>query len=150
MGLGAHLLTLLFQVKIGALEVLAERIPLVSETVRRECKPTAIQIVQLTHDIIARRSAGKLAEAGLAGFKAIASTCQVGEEAALTSTIPDVLKIVKSRTSAASALAVLPCYMCVTILSKLGSPLPDNKPMAARRSAHVSSLSSKRLYKNAR
>lgn len=99
------------RVKIGALEVLAERIPLVSETVRRECKPTAIQIVQLTHDIIARRSAGKLAEAGLAGFKAIASTCQVGEEAALTSTIPDVLKIVKSRTSAASALAVLPCYI---------------------------------------
>ncbi|KAG1807089.1 uncharacterized protein BJ212DRAFT_1387903 [Suillus subaureus] len=80
------------RIKAGALEILAERIPKVTEAVRREQQKTAISIIDCIRDVVSRQSAGVL-------------------ESALVSTVPSVIKIIKARASLQSAVAVLPCYV---------------------------------------
>ncbi|KAG6334786.1 hypothetical protein ID866_4304 [Astraeus odoratus] len=99
------------QVNIGALSILSERIPLITESVRSEYKATMIQIIGHINEVISRLSAGTLAEAALAALKAIASTYSPGEEVALKETLPHILKAMRSRASVTTALAVLPCYI---------------------------------------
>ena len=101
------------QVKIGGLESLTARISLVSEIVRQEHKTTMVKAINRIDDIITRQSAGALVEAALAALKAIASTHQSGEDAALQATLPHVMKVIRSRSSVAAALAILPSYMYV-------------------------------------
>ncbi|KAL4062956.1 hypothetical protein V8B97DRAFT_2026593 [Scleroderma yunnanense] len=99
------------RVKIGALEALAEKISLVNEAVRREQKATMLQAINLIDEVITHQSAGALVEAALAALKAIASTYQTGEEVALQSTLPHVMKVIRSKTLVTAGLAVLPCYI---------------------------------------
>ncbi|KAF8440039.1 hypothetical protein L210DRAFT_3760928 [Boletus edulis BED1] len=99
------------RVKAGALGVVSARIPLVTEKLRQECQATVIELVGLIRNVIERQSAGPLVESALAALKALGSTCCDGEETTLLSTLPHVLKVVRSRTSAAAAVSVLPCYI---------------------------------------
>jgi U3 small nucleolar RNA-associated protein 10 len=99
------------QIKAGALVVISERVPLIHEKVRQEHRATMIEIVDLVRDIIVRQSAGTLVESALAALNAIASTCCAGEESAVLATLPHAIKVVRSRTSAPAAVAVLPSYM---------------------------------------
>lgn len=91
--------------------MVSARIPLVTERLRDECQATIIEIIGLIRDIIEHQSAGALVESALAALRALGSTCRDGEETTLMSTLPHVLKVVRSRTSAAVAVSVLPCYM---------------------------------------
>lgn len=70
-----------------------------------------IELISLIRDIIERQSAGSLVESALGALKALGSTCCDGEEATLMSTLPHVLKVVRSRTSVAAGISVLPCYV---------------------------------------
>ncbi|KAI9571928.1 hypothetical protein HD554DRAFT_2300345 [Boletus coccyginus] len=99
------------RIKLGALGVVSARISLVTDKLREECQATIIELVGLIRDVIERQSAGPLVEAALAALKALGSTCRDGEEVALMSTLPHVLKVVRSRTSTAAGLSVLPCYI---------------------------------------
>jgi len=98
-------------VKVSALKSLTERISLVSEVVRREQKATMIQAINYIDEVVIRQSGGALVEATLAALKAIAPTYQAGEEGALQATLPHIIKVIRSRSSVAAALAVLPSYM---------------------------------------
>ncbi|KAF8125619.1 hypothetical protein EV363DRAFT_1225659 [Boletus edulis] len=99
------------RVKAGALGVVSARIPLVTERLRQECQATIIELIGLIRNVIERQSAGPLVESALAALKALGSTCCDGEETTLLSTLPHVLKVVRSRTSAAAAVSVLPYYI---------------------------------------
>ncbi|KAG2151035.1 uncharacterized protein EDB93DRAFT_318060 [Suillus bovinus] len=99
------------RIKAGALEILAERIPKVTEAVRHEQQKTAISIIDFIRDIISRQSAGALVNSALNALRAIGSSICSGEESALVSTVPSVVKIIKARASLQSAIAVLPCYV---------------------------------------
>ncbi|KAG6369730.1 hypothetical protein JVT61DRAFT_13599 [Boletus reticuloceps] len=99
------------KVKAGALGVVSARIPLVTERLREECQATIIELIGLIRNVIERQSAGPLVESALAALKALGSTCCDGEETTLLSTLPHVLKVVRSRTSAAAAVSVLPYYI---------------------------------------
>lgn len=70
-----------------------------------------MELVDAIRGTIERQSAGPLVESALAALKALGSTCCDGEETALLSTLPRVLKVVRSRTSATAAMSVLPCYV---------------------------------------
>lgn len=96
---------------MGALGVVSARISLVTEKLREECQATIIELIDLIRDIIERQSAGSLVESALAALKAFGSTCCNGEETALISTLPHILKVVRSRTSAVAGVSVLPCYV---------------------------------------
>jgi len=52
-----------------------------------------------------------LVESALGTLKALGSTCCDGEETTLLSTLPHVLKVVRSRTSAVAGMSVMPCYV---------------------------------------
>ncbi|KAF9238673.1 hypothetical protein BU15DRAFT_88298 [Melanogaster broomeanus] len=99
------------RIKSGALVVLSERVPAIHEKVRQEHQVTMINVIDQIRDIITRQSAGSLVESALAALNAIASTCCAGEESALLGTLPHIIKVVRSRTSASAAVAVLPCYI---------------------------------------
>ncbi|KAG1852147.1 hypothetical protein DFJ58DRAFT_791745 [Suillus subalutaceus] len=88
------------RIKAGALEILAERIPKVTEAVRREQQKTAISIIDCIQDVVSRQSAGVLVNSALNALRAIGSSICPGEESALVSTVPSVIKI-----------TVLPCYV---------------------------------------
>ncbi|KAG2363636.1 hypothetical protein BDR07DRAFT_1471237 [Suillus spraguei] len=97
--------------KAGALEILAERIPKVTEVVRLEQQKTAISIIDCIRDTVSRQSAGVLVNSALNALGAIGSSICPGEESALVSTVPYVIKIIKARASLQSAIVVLPCYV---------------------------------------
>ncbi|KAG1896221.1 uncharacterized protein F5891DRAFT_1054817 [Suillus fuscotomentosus] len=99
------------RIKAGALEILAERIPRVTDAVRREQQKTVISIIDFIRDVVSRQSAGALVNSALDALKAIGSSICPGEETALVSTVPSVIKIIKARASLQSAIAVLPCYV---------------------------------------
>ncbi|KAG0706218.1 hypothetical protein DFH29DRAFT_902720 [Suillus ampliporus] len=99
------------RIKAGALEVLAERIPRVTEAVRREQQKTAVSIIDCIRDVVSRQSAGALVNSALNALRAISSSICPGEESALVTTVPSVIKIIKARASLQSAIAVLPCYV---------------------------------------
>ncbi|KAH7920221.1 hypothetical protein BV22DRAFT_1199044 [Leucogyrophana mollusca] len=99
------------RIKSGALQLLAKRVSEITETARRDSLATTKQIVDSIHDIISRQSAGELVDSALNALRSVGSTVCPGEEAPLTTTIPSLLKIIQARTSAASALGVLPCYV---------------------------------------
>ncbi|KIJ60905.1 hypothetical protein HYDPIDRAFT_42974 [Hydnomerulius pinastri MD-312] len=99
------------RIKSGALKVISERIPVITEKVRQEQLATVNNIIHLIRDIITRQSAGTLVESALSALKAIGSTSCAGEEPAILATLPHIIKVVRSRTSAAAAVAVLPCYI---------------------------------------
>ncbi|OJA15136.1 hypothetical protein AZE42_07566 [Rhizopogon vesiculosus] len=99
------------RIKAGALEVLAERISKVTESVRREQQKTVLSIIDCIRDIISRQSAGALVNSALNALGATSSSICPGEEPALVTTVASVLKIIKARASLQSAIAVLPCYV---------------------------------------
>ncbi|KAG2130333.1 hypothetical protein DEU56DRAFT_815464 [Suillus clintonianus] len=99
------------RIKAGALEVLAERIPRVTEAVRRDQQKTTMSIIDCIRDVVSRQSAGALVNSALNALRAISSSICPGEESALVSTVPPVIKIIKARASLQSAIAVLPCYV---------------------------------------
>jgi U3 small nucleolar RNA-associated protein 10 len=99
------------KIKAGALEILADRIPKVTEAVRCEQQKTAISIIDCIRDVVSRQSAGVLVNSALNALKAIGSSIRPGEESALVSTVPSVIKIIKARASLQSAIAVLPCFV---------------------------------------
>ncbi|KAG1775600.1 hypothetical protein EV702DRAFT_421745 [Suillus placidus] len=99
------------RIKAGALEIIAERIPKVTEAVRREQQKTAMSIIDCIRDVVSRQSAGALVNSALNALRAIGSSICPGEESALVSTVPSVIKIIKARASLQSAIAVLPCYV---------------------------------------
>ncbi|KAG1720632.1 hypothetical protein EDB19DRAFT_1775930 [Suillus lakei] len=99
------------RIKAGALEVLAERIPKVTEAVRREQQKTAISIINCIRDVVSHQSAGALVNSALNALRAIGSSICPGEESALVSTVPSVIKIIKARASLQSAIAVLSSYV---------------------------------------
>ncbi|KAI6117492.1 hypothetical protein EV401DRAFT_2197674 [Pisolithus croceorrhizus] len=99
------------KLNIGVLEVLAERIPFVSESVRLEYKVAMVQIINHIREIISHQSAGSLAGAALGALKAIVSTPQAAEAVALQATLPHVIKVIREKSSVDAALAVLPYYI---------------------------------------
>lgn len=99
------------KVNIGVLDVLAARIPLINELVRQEHKTKMIEIINNIHEIISHTPTGPLADAALGALKAIVSTHQAGEVAALQVTLPHIIKVVRAKTSVSAALPVLPCYI---------------------------------------
>ncbi|KAG9310969.1 hypothetical protein JVU11DRAFT_8847 [Chiua virens] len=102
------------RIKTAALGVISARMSLVTEKLREECQATIIELIGLVRDIIEHQSAGPLVESALAALKAVGSTCHSGEEPALLSTLPHILKVVRSRTSAAAGISVLP-YLITTL-----------------------------------
>ena len=84
-----------------------------TETLREACQTAVVDLIGLIRDIIQHQSAGPLVESALQALKGLGSTCCAGEETALMSTLPHVLKVVRARTSAVAGMSVLPCYVYV-------------------------------------
>ncbi|KAJ8583913.1 hypothetical protein M405DRAFT_936925 [Rhizopogon salebrosus TDB-379] len=99
------------RIKAGALEILAGRIPRVVETVRLEQQKTVLSIIDCIRDVISHQSAGTLVNSALNALRVIGSSICPGEESAVVTTVPSVLKIIKARASLQSAIVVLPCYV---------------------------------------
>ncbi|KAI6126293.1 hypothetical protein EDD16DRAFT_1553513 [Pisolithus croceorrhizus] len=99
------------KLNIGVLEILAERIAFVSESVRVEYKATMVQIINHICEIISHQSEGPLVGAALGALKAIVSTPQAAEAVALQATLPHVIKVIREKSSVDAALAILPYYI---------------------------------------
>ncbi|KAG1727322.1 hypothetical protein EDB19DRAFT_1943251 [Suillus lakei] len=87
------------RIKAGTLEVLAERVPKVTEAVHREQQKTAISIIDCIRDVVSRQSAGALVNSALNALRAISSSIGPGKESALVSTVLSVIKIIKAPQS---------------------------------------------------
>jgi hypothetical protein len=61
-----------------------------------------------------------------------------GEESALVTTVPSVLKIIKARASLQSAIAVLPCYVYESSSLSVRSMLLNEMQDLSRTSAYTS------------
>ncbi|KAG8215320.1 hypothetical protein J3R82DRAFT_8911 [Butyriboletus roseoflavus] len=74
----------------------------------RSVKRRSPELIGLIRDIIERQSAGSLVESALEALKALGSTCCNGEETTLVSTLPHILKVVRSQDVRCSRDVALP------------------------------------------
>lgn len=110
-----------FKVKQGALELLGERLPHVSEKVRAEAVPIINTILLLLKQIISSLSPGSLSVSALKALKSITITLRPGEENSLTDMIPLVLATTEVSELSAAAFSALVPMPCVIIIISLAS-----------------------------
>lgn len=111
------------QIQTGALELLADQLTNVADNVRQDAKPSIVKIADSVKKLLSSTSSETLRAASLHALRAIATSLRNGEEHALTSTVPIVLKVVKERQSTLPALEVLLAQACVRLLTPLLSLL---------------------------
>ncbi|KIP06398.1 hypothetical protein PHLGIDRAFT_128310 [Phlebiopsis gigantea 11061_1 CR5-6] len=98
----------------GVFNLLAEGLPNVSERVRQESRVAITKIVDSIKTLIPTATPGVLSSA-LNALNTIATSLSPGEEHALTSTVPLVIKSIKERRATSSALTTL-----LSLTAKLG------------------------------
>ncbi|KAJ7582775.1 hypothetical protein C8J56DRAFT_230499 [Mycena floridula] len=95
------------QVQAGALELLGDRLPRVSDKVRREISPSVITITETIRMLLTAQPEETIFSGAFKALTAIAMTGCSGEENSMIAVIPLVLAAVRSRKSSTSAMAVL-------------------------------------------
>ncbi|EKM52689.1 uncharacterized protein PHACADRAFT_101069 [Phanerochaete carnosa HHB-10118-sp] len=101
----------------GVFNLLGDELPNVSDKVRQDSKASTIKIVDIIKKLIPTADTELLLPAALYALNSITNTLVSGEEHALTSTVPLVIKSVRERRATAPTLSTLLALTCV---SKLG------------------------------
>ncbi|KZT03292.1 uncharacterized protein LAESUDRAFT_744673 [Laetiporus sulphureus 93-53] len=113
------------KVQMGALELLAERLPAVADRARQELTPTVTKLVGHIRDILVSKPEDSLNNAALHALRSIGDTLCQGEENSLTAAVPLVLASIANENAAEAALAAL-----LALCSKLGPRMiPHIKPV---------------------
>lgn len=100
----------ILQVKLGALSLLASRIPLISGHIRAELSGSIIKVAETIQNVIKSQLQSTVDTLSGAGFKAVAAvagTMQSGEESVLTNTVPLIMTAVREKKSVAEGLDAL-------------------------------------------
>ncbi|GJE92911.1 U3snoRNP10 and BP28CT domain-containing protein [Phanerochaete sordida] len=99
----------------GVFNLLGDQLANVSEKVRQDSKASIIKIVDAIKKLLPTANAELLLPAALHALNTITNTLATGEEYALTSAVPLVIKSVRERRATAPALSTL-----LSLTSKLG------------------------------
>lgn len=102
----------------GALEILSEQLPKVTDKVRLELRAAISKIVEAIKKILQATPPDSVVQVALSALETIASTMSVGEEYTLTSSVSLVITKIQSRQTAPAALSAL------LTLSYAFSPVP--------------------------
>ncbi|TFK37695.1 hypothetical protein BDQ12DRAFT_685121 [Crucibulum laeve] len=94
-------------VQLGALELLGDRLPRVSEKVRQQTSPRVNKIISSIQRIIPVSREGPLVQTAFRALTAIVSTICTGEESVVTGMIPSVMSAIKIESLAPAALGAL-------------------------------------------
>ncbi|KAF9468309.1 hypothetical protein BDZ94DRAFT_1246474 [Collybia nuda] len=95
------------KIQAGAMNLLCERLPDVSPKTRQEIVPTINDIIIAIKNVLTTKADGVLLSSALRAIRSIGLTLSPGEESSITSVIPHIIKVVKTRSEAPSALAAL-------------------------------------------
>ncbi|KAJ7079966.1 hypothetical protein B0H15DRAFT_1025307 [Mycena belliarum] len=95
------------RVQRGALDLLAERLPIVSGATRLKITARINDCVDEIRRLLLLHPDGSLAVSNYRALQSIAATISTGEEGSLTALIPPILAAIRGRKMAASAMAAL-------------------------------------------
>ncbi|KAK0200852.1 hypothetical protein DFS33DRAFT_1386800 [Desarmillaria ectypa] len=94
-------------VQVGALDLIAERVPLVSDGIRRKSTAAIVKIIERTKDLLVSFPTGPIAVSGLKALQSIGTHICSGEEAALTQALPVLVSDIRSSRNTIYAMAAL-------------------------------------------
>ncbi|KAF9034474.1 hypothetical protein BDZ89DRAFT_1158021 [Hymenopellis radicata] len=94
-------------VQIGALDLLAERLPQVSDHVRQTATNNLVKIIQRIKELLAAHPGSAVAISGFRSLKTIGSGMCAGEESALSDIVPLLLSAIRGRKMAPYAVPAL-------------------------------------------
>ena len=93
---------------MGALDLLVERLPMITNNVRQEVTDTVKKIVNWVRTFIESRNDDPVAQSAFRALGSITSSLQPGEEATVNDVVPSILSIIRQQTASAPfALASL-------------------------------------------
>ncbi|KIY65181.1 hypothetical protein CYLTODRAFT_357230 [Cylindrobasidium torrendii FP15055 ss-10] len=93
--------------QIGALQLLSERLPQVSDTVRQSANADVVKVIERVNVAVSSRPGSPLAVAGLKCVRVIGGSMKTKEEPALAELVPVVLSSVRARKATGDALLAL-------------------------------------------
>ncbi|KAK0447887.1 uncharacterized protein EV420DRAFT_1647628 [Desarmillaria tabescens] len=94
-------------VQVGALDLIAERVPLVSDSVRRKSTDAIVKIIERTKDLLVSFPTGPIAVSGLKALQSIGAHICSGEEAAITQVLPVLVSDIRGNRNTIYAMAAL-------------------------------------------
>ncbi|KAF9021672.1 hypothetical protein BDZ89DRAFT_1137818 [Hymenopellis radicata] len=94
-------------VQIGALDLLAERLPQVSDHVRQTATNNLVKIIQRIKELLTAHPGSAVAISGFRSLKTIGSGMCAGEESALSDIVPLLLSAIRGRKMALYAVPAL-------------------------------------------
>ena len=101
------------QILEGVFNLLGDQLSNVSDKVRQDSKASIIKIVDVIKKLLPAANADSLLPAALHALNTITNTLASGEEYALSSAVPLVIKSVRERRATAPALSTLLSLTCV-------------------------------------
>jgi U3 small nucleolar RNA-associated protein 10 len=101
------------QIEAVALDLLADRLPNVSDRLHGEIAPIVERILSSIRRVVPLHPDGPLPLAAFRALRIIITTTSPGQGNALTDLVPLILTSIKNRKMTASAMAVLPPLMFV-------------------------------------
>ncbi|KAG7447396.1 uncharacterized protein BT62DRAFT_967377 [Guyanagaster necrorhizus] len=94
-------------VQVGALDLIAERVPLVSDSIRRKSTTAIVKIIDRTKDLLVSFPTGPIAVSGLKALRSIGAHFCPGEEAAITQVLPVLISDIRGSKNTNYAMAAL-------------------------------------------
>ncbi|KAK0216141.1 armadillo-type protein [Armillaria fumosa] len=94
-------------VQVGALDLIAERVPMVSDSIRRKSTAAIVKIIERTKDLLISFPTGPIAVSGLKALRSIGAHICSGEEAAITQVLPVLVSDIRGSRNTIHAMSAL-------------------------------------------
>jgi U3 small nucleolar RNA-associated protein 10 len=86
-------------VKAGALDLLAERLPMIAINVRQEVTDAVKKIIDWVRIFIESRNDDPVSQSAFRALRSIASSLQPGEESTVNDVVPSILSVIRQQTA---------------------------------------------------
>ncbi|KAK0476138.1 hypothetical protein IW261DRAFT_1643515 [Armillaria novae-zelandiae] len=94
-------------VQVGALDLIAERVPMVSDSIRRKSTAAIVKIIERTKDILISFPTGPIAVSGLKALRSVSTHICSGEETAITQVLPVLVSDIRGSRNTIHAMSAL-------------------------------------------
>ncbi|KAK0237018.1 armadillo-type protein [Armillaria nabsnona] len=94
-------------VQVGALDLIAERVPMVSDSIRRKSTAAIVKIIERMKDLLIAFPTGPIAVSGLKALKSVGANICSGEEAAITQVLPVLVSDIRGSRNTIHAMSAL-------------------------------------------
>lgn len=94
-------------VQVGALDLIAERVPMVSDSIRQKSTSAIVKIIESTKDLLISFPTGPIAVSGLKALRSVGAHICSGEEAAITQVLPVLISDIRGSRNTIHAMSAL-------------------------------------------